>query len=100
MALTDYHRKVIVLVSDGIAAPALGTPEYEDMITKADAFKQKGGIIIGIGVDAGSAGYALLSRISTPGYFLNVQSSTLSATLSTLSTFPARYCGASYSDLY
>lgn len=64
-------EKIIVLISDGEQTVGAGV---QAILDTAAAFKAGGGIIIVIGLRASGAGYDLLSRIATGGFFLNAVS--------------------------
>lgn len=107
MATKSYSQKVIVMVSDGISAPELDSPAYNAMVAKVDAFRQSGGIVICVGLDASGAGYALMQRLATPGFFRNALSSVTGSvqdTVNSLVTLMTYYCGSpdytEFSDLY
>lgn len=63
-------QKVMVLLTDGEQRVPNDTIAL-DPITEANIFKDSGGLLISVGVRASGDGFALLSEITTPGYFLN-----------------------------
>lgn len=73
LANTVADVKVIVLLSDGNLnnPPYLQSAGTTETLAEADSFKQGGGIIVCVGIRAASDGYMLMSRIASPGYFLN-----------------------------
>lgn len=82
-------KRVIVLMSDG---EQRGDP-IKNPIPIADAFKSAGGIIIVVGVRAYGAGFDLLERIASSGYFLNAYSSTEAVTFDYISGLKGYICG-------
>jgi hypothetical protein len=61
-------EKIILIVSDGEQTV---TTDVQPIIDAASLFKQAGGIIMVVGLRASGAGFDLLSRVATGGFFLN-----------------------------
>lgn len=79
LAASTATQKVILLLSDGEQrVPA--TSIVTSPTTQADIFKSAGGILISIGLRASGDGFALLSSISTAGYFVNALPASAGAT--------------------
>lgn len=75
-------QKVILIVSDGQNWVALTTTERAQLLQNASDFKTAGGLIICLGIAADEEGFALLQQLSSGGFFVNVQWSSLSGGLS------------------
>lgn len=84
-------RKIIVLISDGFDTDT-SYNEDDNPITLMDSFKSSGGIVICVGVRAYGRGYALLSALSTGGFFLNAYDGTTEAGLAYLSGLKGYLC--------
>ena len=65
-------RQAIVILTDGENRPAINSLEYEMMLAIAENFKQGGGVLICVGIRAAGEGYALLQKLASPGYFINL----------------------------
>lgn len=72
-------QKVIVLLTDGDNVPALEAAAREALLQMADEFKAAGGIIVCIGFRSAGSGFALLSQISSGGFFMNFYSGAISS---------------------
>lgn len=84
-------RRIIVIISDGEDS----TASYNDSnnpISAAEDFKSSGGIVMSLGVRAHGRGYALLSRLSTGGFFVNGYGTTAAAALNYISGLKGYIC--------
>ena len=86
---TQAAEQVILLISDG---EQTDTPTEQDVLTVASAFTQAGGIIICIGCRASGAGFDLLERAATGGFFINATANTSLPVLSGLSYLKSSVC--------
>lgn len=68
MLAATADEKIIIIISDGEHTSNANTQAILDTAT---LFKAAGGIIIAVGLRATGAGYDLLSRIATGGFFIN-----------------------------
>lgn len=64
----EAHRRIIVLITDGEHSEDTNT---QAVIDASKAFRDGGGIVIVVGCRASGAGFDLLQRLATPGFFLN-----------------------------
>lgn len=89
--VSGASRRIIVIISDGEDS----TASYNDSnnpIAALDDFKSAGGIVMCLGVRAHGRGFALLSRFSTGGFFVNGYGSTAVAALDYISGLKGYIC--------
>lgn len=89
---TTASELVLVLLTDGQQTDA---PTEQDVLNAAYAFTSAGGIIICVGIRANGSGFDLLERAATGGFFINVLSSNVAASLSGLSYLKSVVCAGS-----
>jgi hypothetical protein len=68
-------QRIILIISDGGDYLLEDKDAMDETISIAKAFKDSGGIICVAGISAFAAGYDLLQRIATEGFFLNINAS-------------------------
>jgi len=85
----ESDEAVLVLISDGEQTL---TTDIQPILDIANTFKQVNGIIICIGLRASGAGYDLLSRVATGGFFLNATSTNADDILKALSYLKSQLC--------
>lgn len=90
-------RKVLVMFTDGMNDPEMGSRRAQELIEKSLAFQARGGIVIVVGMNATGQTYRFLRSIATPGYFVNVLPNAVDAAKATLLSLPALYCAQSQS---
>lgn len=71
---TEGKQRVILVVSDGQSWPNLTTIERESLLASAHEFKSDGGLIICVGIAAGSSGFGFLQALSSGGFLINLHS--------------------------
>ena len=84
-------RRVLIVISDGEHSI---NQDRQAIFDAATAFKQAGGIVIGIGLRASGLGYELMQRVCTPGYFLNALPSNVEDIVESLNYLKSLFCGA------
>lgn len=89
--VTAADRKIIVIISDGEDSTA-SYNSTNNPITAAEDFKSAGGIVMCLGVRAHGRGFALLSRLSTGGFFVNGYGTTAEAALDYISGLKGYVC--------
>lgn len=82
-------EKIILLISDGIHNTDSDT---ESILSAAASFKAAGGFIVCVGLRASGAGFDLLERIATGGFFINAYSDNAASTLDALSFIKSLLC--------
>lgn len=90
-SVSGADRRIIVIISDGEDS----TASYNDSnnpIAALDDFKSSGGIVMCLGVRAHGRGFALLSRFSTGGFFVNGYGTTASDALDYISGLKGYVC--------
>jgi len=95
LASETADRKVIVLLSDGENRPNIDgvIPSPASILTKGEAFKNGGGIIVCVGLAAAGDGFALLQALASGGFFLNAYDVATTGTAQTaLVGFLCYYC--------
>ena len=66
------NARIVILVSDGNDY-LMSDEEYrQELFSLVDAFKDAGGIVLVIGINAFDTGYDLLQRVASSGYFINL----------------------------
>lgn len=91
---TDLSKKAMVIISDGENRPPLGSQDLTDLIDKATAFRQAGGIVICVGIRATGDGFLLLRNLASGGFFINVLNSAgVLTAISSLAGLQCYYCG-------
>jgi hypothetical protein len=85
------EQKAVILMTDGLGAPALSDQDKADLLEACEAFKDADGVIIVVGMNAADRVYTFLRELASPGYFLNVTDD-VAATRTALLNLPALYC--------
>lgn len=85
------NERVIILISDGENTFGYDT---QSVLSEAAAFKAAGGIILCVGVRAGSTGFDILERISTGGFFVNAIPSNSEGALAGLTYLKSSLCAS------
>lgn len=90
LSLQTADNKVLFLISDGEHTSDAAT--RQQILDAANTYKTAGGIIVSMGLRAQGAGFDLLERISTGGFFLNANPDTEEEMLERLSYLKSVIC--------
>lgn len=86
---TNAAELVMLICSDG---QQTDSPTAQDVLAAASAFTSAGGIIICMGCRASGAGFDLLERVATGGFFINATMSSAVDALGGLSYLKSAVC--------
>lgn len=89
LLLEEADRRMLVIVSDG---EHTNDNNRQAILDAAAAFKQAGGIVMAIGIRASGAGFDLLQRISTGGYFINATADSIETTQALVNYLKSTSC--------
>lgn len=89
ITLEMADEKIIIIISDGDQTTS---SNVQPILDAAAAFKAAGGIIVVVGLRASGAGFDLLERVATGGFFLNAMLATAESTLDGLAFLKSALC--------
>lgn len=89
VTLEQADEKVILLISDGEQTTSADT---QPVLNSAAAFKAAGGIIVVVGLRASGAGFDLLERIATGGFFMSATAASAASVLDGLGFLKSAVC--------
>lgn len=92
LSLVTADRKVIVLLSDGVDTLTGTFNEDNDPVLLLSDFKAAGGIVIVLGIRAAGSAMALLSAMSSGGFFINAYHDVAADSLDFLSGIKGYIC--------